>query len=439
VSGGEAPDRLHELARVERLGEICLGVHAIGLAAWIALTGEHDERHASQRHAQLACERRSVYAGHLHVEDDDGGRIFMENAHGLLAVRRFDHAEAVVFEDRVLRSTRRLVVVDDEHRTREVTDDHASAEADGVPAARRGGRLEPLGNDRRYTGVRVLVSFALFLAACGGTVGASPTPAPSPLPAAELKYRVMDAGGRIEFCDPDFYPIARANEEDLARAKIADVQKDADTYAAITKRVGTDALAVYRDWKALNALALTATGAKFSFNYRSTGGPSATATKATGTQVEGSVDVFGKVDIAKRTQVGPLNCPICLARDTRIATPSGDVAVQDLHVGDMVWTLVGGARIAAPLIAIGSTPVPATHEVVRLALDDGRSVLVSPGHPTADGRLVGDLRAGDALDGARVLSAEREPYDGGFTFDVRPAGATGVYWANGVLLGSTIP
>ncbi|HYK96783.1 MAG TPA: Hint domain-containing protein [Candidatus Acidoferrales bacterium] len=298
----------------------------------------------------------------------------------------------------------------------------------------------------RLMGVRVLAVFALLLAACGGGLTASPTPAPSPLSVAELKYRVMDAGGRIEFCDPDFYPIARSNEDDLAKAKIAEIQKDAETYAAITKRVGTDALAVYRDWKALNALVFSP--ASFggpsqpqtaSFNYRSTGGPNATATKASGTQLEGTVDVFGRVDITKRTTVGPLNCPICLARDTEIATPSGEVAVQDLKVGDIVWTLANGVRVAAPLVAIGSTPVPTTHEVVRVVLSDGRTVLVSPGHPTADGRHVGDLRAGDELDGATVVSAVREPYDGGFTFDVRSAGPSGAYWADGVLLGSTIP
>ena len=65
--------------------------------------------------------------------------------------------------------------------------------------------------------------------------------------------------------------------------------------------------------------------------------------------------------------------------------------------------------------------MPATHDVVRLVFDDGRSVLVSPGHPTADGRRVGDLRAGDALDGARIASAERVRYAGGFTFAVLPA------------------
>ena len=94
--------------------------------------------------------------------------------------------------------------------------------------------------------------------------------------------------------------------------------------------------------------------------------------------------------------------------------------------------------MASPLVAIGSTPVPATHQVVRLALEDGRFVYVSPGHPTADGRRVGDLVAGDLIDGARIASVERAAYGGGATYDILPAGATGTYWANGVLLGSTL-
>jgi hypothetical protein len=282
------------------------------------------------------------------------------------------------------------------------------------------------------------VLFAVLLAACGAA--ASPTPAPSPLPMAELKYRVMDAGGRISFCDPDFYPIARADESAQANAKIAEIRADAETYAAVTKRVGTDTLGVYREWKALNALRLTLAGAIWTFNYRSTGSASATPDpKQNGKQIEGSVDVYGKVDITRRTDAGPLNCPICLALGTRIATPNGDVAVEDLRIGDIVWTQdAHGARVAAPLVAIGSTPVPETHEVVRLVLADGRSVFVSPGHPTADERRVVDLHAADVVDGAVVVSAERVRYTAGFTFDVLPAGATGNYWANGVLLGSTL-
>jgi hypothetical protein len=291
----------------------------------------------------------------------------------------------------------------------------------------------------------VALCLGAVITACGTNVAASPTPAPGPLAQAELKYRVMDAGGRIEFCDPDFYPIARADEEQLAKAKIADIQADAETYAAITKRVGTDTLAVYREWKALRALVFgqltfgsPSTAQAYPFDYRSTGGPTATAVKGSGVQVEGQVDLFGKVTITKRTNTGPLNCPICLALGTRIATPSGDVAVEDLRVGDIVWTLVDGTRAAAPLVAIGRTAVPSTHEVVRLALADGRVVLVSPGHPTADGRRIGDLRAGDELDGTTIASAELLRYDGGFTFDVLPAGSSGAYWANGVLLGSTL-
>lgn len=292
--------------------------------------------------------------------------------------------------------------------------------------------------------VLVPVLFALLLAACGG--GASPTPAPFPLPMAELKYRVMDAGGRISFCDPDFYPIARADESAQANAKIGEIRQDAETYDAITKRVGTDTLAVYREWKTLNALRLdpvkgnAITPDALGFNYRTDSGPSATpAGKGNGKQIEGRVDAYGKVDITRRADAGPLNCPICLALGTRIATPNGDVAVEDLRIGDVVWTQdAQGARVAAPLVAIGSTPVPDTHQVVRLVLEDGRTVFVSPGHPTADGRRVGDLHEGDVVDGAVVLSAERVRYAAGLTFDVLPAGATRAYWANDVLLGSTL-
>ncbi len=293
---------------------------------------------------------------------------------------------------------------------------------------------EPLAIARRPRGVRLILAVALALTACGGFAAASPTPAPSPLPAAELKYRVMDAAGRIWFCDPDFYPLARNDEYLLAKQKLPEIQRDAPTYAAITARVGTDELAVYRDWKALNALALQPVNDVFGFAYL------AQKTDKTGERVDGRVTAVGRVTVLSRTASGAPNCPICLALGTRIATPSGDVAVQDLRLGDVVWTIdAAGARLAAPLSAIGSTPVPPTHEVVRVVLDDGRVVVASPGHPTTDGRQVGDLHVGDALDGGRIVSAEREPYSAGFTFDVRPAGVSGAYWANGVLLGSTLP
>ena len=47
--------------------------------------------------------------------------------------------------------------------------------------------------------------------------------------------------------------------------------------------------------------------------------------------------------------------------------------------------------MAAPVVEIGNMPVPAGHLMVRMRLADGREVLASPGHRTADGRPLGTL------------------------------------------------
>jgi len=84
------------------------------------------------------------------------------------------------------------------------------------------------------------------------------------------------------------------------------------------------------------------------------------------------------------------------------------------------------------------TPAPGAFCVVRLRLNDGRTVTASPGHPTAEGRALGDFQVGDTLDGAVVLAVEYVPYDWVETYDLLPSGATGLYWADGVLLNSTM-
>jgi hypothetical protein len=76
--------------------------------------------------------------------------------------------------------------------------------------------------------------------------------------------------------------------------------------------------------------------------------------------------------------------------------------------------------------------------MVHLVLDDGRQLWASPSHPTADGRLVGELQVGDLLDGGRVVQIERLLYGEVATYDILPASETGWYWANGVLVGSTL-
>jgi hypothetical protein len=48
------------------------------------------------------------------------------------------------------------------------------------------------------------------------------------------------------------------------------------------------------------------------------------------------------------------------------------------------------------------------------------------------------LRTGDELDNAAVTTADLILYNGEFTYDLLPAGDTGTYWANGILLKSTL-
>jgi hypothetical protein len=292
---------------------------------------------------------------------------------------------------------------------------------------------------------------AVALGACGapGTTGPSQTPAPNNLAEAQLKYRLVDSFGRLLFCDPDYYPLARADEQVLAHDRLPAIQADAATFGAIIDHLRIapagsytkeQELAIYRDWKMLNALRFEPVSAGFHFAAIFSGTASASPGPATqGSRIDGTIDQRGAVTIATRSASGMPPCPICLARGTRIATPAGEVAVEALRVGDIVWTLdPSGRQVAAPLVAVGSTPVPPTHEVVRLELSDGRSVDVSPGHPTADGRSVGSLGVRADYDGATVVAARHMRYADGFTFDVLPAGGTGLYWANGVLLGSTL-
>ena len=289
------------------------------------------------------------------------------------------------------------------------------------------------------------LALALLVLVCAACGAVAPGPvAGSPLTSSQLKFKVMDAVGKPAYCDPDFYPLAReGGEEASAIAQYPAIKADAEAYAAIVVHEGlpagdltdTQKLVLYRAWKLLRALTLTPSGADQSFQYRvrSTGATSGYQ------MVAGTVRVDGFVTVSSRTSTGAPMCPICLAASTMIATPDGPVRVTDVRPGMVVWTATAaGARIAAPVVAIGSMAVPAGHLMVHLKLADGRELLVSPGHPTADGRTAGQLQAGDELDGSTINLWELVPYTADRTYDILPAGSTGHYWANGILMGSTL-
>lgn len=142
------------------------------------------------------------------------------------------------------------------------------------------------------------------------------------------------------------------------------------------------------------------------------------------------------------------NCPTCpgcpgygqcLDSRVEIGSPNGQTRVTALKVGDPVWTVdASGNRVPAPIIRISSTPVLTSHAVVHLILADGRELYASPGHPTADGRTLGALAPGDAFDGSIVTAAHLVSYNQPATYDILPSGETGYYWANGILLASTL-
>jgi len=157
-----------------------------------------------------------------------------------------------------------------------------------------------------------------------------------------------------------------------------------------------------------------------------------------GVSIQGLIARNGTIRVLTRESTF-LICPKCLAADTRIDTPDGWVLVQTVKPGDRVWTLDAmGHRVSVLVLKTSATPVSLEHRVVHLVLSDGREVWVSPGHPTADGRTVRELEANGTYDGSQIKSSELIPYQQHQTYDLLPAGNTGFYWANGILLASTL-
>jgi hypothetical protein len=290
---------------------------------------------------------------------------------------------------------------------------------------------------RRLNDVRRLILAVLVLAltACGSVKYGGGT---QTLTTPELKYRLIDTIGAPLFCGP---PVVRMPSDAEASQEVATLRsQDPATFNAIVRHEKLDAAHLTADddrrivqqVQVLQALRLQAEGQLFRFDY--------IAARPSPEHVVGTIDSHGTISLESHDPTpfpGQYGCPICLAAADRIATPNGEIPVSELRPGMLVWTIDAGQRVVAPVAVVGHTPAPFGHRVIRVVLEDGRAVVASPGHPTGDGRRIGDLNPGDLLDGSRIVSVDLAPYAGD-TWDLLPLSSTGEYWADGVLLGSTL-
>lgn len=132
----------------------------------------------------------------------------------------------------------------------------------------------------------------------------------------------------------------------------------------------------------------------------------------------------------------PPDCPtpICLSPDTRIRTSGIQKQIKDIQVGSIV---LSDDKKPAKVIKIGKTEVK-NHQILEVTFNDGTILKISPGHPTADGRKFKDLKLGDIVDNRMISNIKKIVYQYKYTHDILPDSETGNYYANGILVGSTL-
>lgn len=254
----------------------------------------------------------------------------------------------------------------------------------------------------------------------------------------ELKYTLIkNFDDKILVCGP---PVESSDYKEQLLKKFDDIAKSEEFNFILNHKDLADTgnwsndekLIIINEHERLSAIRLEPFGDKYKFNLISK------ITKGEVFSYEGLITKDGKIEITKKQEYLE-GCPICLSGETLISTPKGQIKIKNLQKGMDVWTVDRfGNRQPTIILETARTIVPENHQMVHLVLKDGRELYSSSPHPTADGRKIGDLRKGDKLDGSEILVSELVDYLEGFTYDILPSGDAGAYWANGILLGSTL-
>jgi hypothetical protein len=107
------------------------------------------------------------------------------------------------------------------------------------------------------TPIVITAEVSTVIASGGGSEVPVPTAGPPTaiptlaggLSTTELKYKVLDQFPDFFYCDPDFYPIARAEEPDLALQAFPDLQANDEEFQARNER-GTQVRPRLQPWDA---------------------------------------------------------------------------------------------------------------------------------------------------------------------------------------------
>ncbi len=123
-----------------------------------------------------------------------------------------------------------------------------------------------------------------------------------------------------------------------------------------------------------------------------------------------------------------------LLPDTKIRTNEVQKRIADIKKGDIV---LSDDEEPVKVKNISKAPVK-NHKVLKILFNDATVLEISPGHPTADGRKFKDLKMGDKIDGRMVVSVKLIPYTYSHTYDILPNSKSRNYYANGILIGSSL-
>src|SRR3989304_199449 len=122
----------------------------------------------------------------------------------------------------------------------------------------------------------IMLALLLGLSGCGAP---PPTTPPVVYSAPELKYQLISNFGDVFYVDRDFYPVARAGqEEENALQQFPSIRADAAEFSAILAHLGLQSKAeytteekvlVYREHKKLSlGVEMTPSGNAYRFSLR---------------------------------------------------------------------------------------------------------------------------------------------------------------------------